>query len=135
MKASIAIAGTIAVLVVVSSASGAKPAANWSVKPTKLNFGALSVQGSTVMSVMVTNTSSVTEQVAGVHVMTGDIADFAVQGSSTCAFPMPVFVAAGGSCSADIAFNPQTTGNFKATVEIDLNPGPAVQISVSGRGT
>ena len=47
----------------------------------------------------------------------------------------PANVPAGGSCTVDVAFNPQTTGMFKATIQIDLNPGPPVVISVSGHGT
>jgi hypothetical protein len=131
MRSLVALMSAVVVLVAVSSANGAKPL--WSVKPTKLNFGAVSVGGQGVQTVTVTNTSSVTEQVAGAHVMTGDQADFAVQGSSSCT--PGIFLAAGGSCTVLVAFNPQSTGTFKAGVQIDLNPGPPVTVSVSGRGT
>jgi len=137
MKRLFAFMGIVVALVIVSSASGAKPAANWSVKPTKLNFGSVpSAGGQGVLPVTVTNTSSATGMVAGWHSVSGDQADFAVQGSSSCLFPNPpVNVPPGGSCELDFAFNPQTAGTFKATFQIDLNPGPPVQISLSGRGT
>jgi HYDIN/CFA65/VesB family protein len=137
VKRLFALMGIVGALVIVSSASGAKPASNWSVKPTKLNFGSVpSGGGQGILPVTVTNTSSATEQVAGWTAVSGDEADFAVQGSSSCLFPNPpVSVAPGGSCELDFAFNPQTAGKFNATFQIDLNPGPPVLISLSGRGT
>ena len=136
MKRLVALAGAIVALVAVSSASGAKSPSNWSVKPNKLSFGSMPAgQSSNPMAITVTNRSSVTEQVAGAHVMTGDLADFSVQGSSSCVFPQPVFVVPGSSCVVNVVFNPQTVGTFKATVQIDLNPGPPADITVTGRGT
>lgn len=82
MKGLVALTGTIVVLVLVSSASGAKSPSNWSVKPTKLNFGAVAAQGQAVTSVTITNTSSVTEMVAGAHPASGNQADF-VSGRGT----------------------------------------------------
>lgn len=133
MKRFVALTGVLVCLVVVSPASGAKP--NVSVKPGKLNFGSVPVGGAPTLPVTVTNTGALTEQVAGVHVMTGDLADFNVQGSSSCVFPMPVILVPGTSCIANVAFNPQSTGTFKATLQIDLSPGPFVQVGLSGRGT
>lgn len=133
MKRFVALAAAAAVLVVVSSAYGAKPTAG--VKPNKLNFGSHAALTTSTLTVTVTNTTSVTEMVAGVHVMTGDEADFAVEGSSSCVFPMPVVLVPGASCFANVDFNPQGTGTFKATLQIDLNPGPFADVSLSGRGT
>ena len=139
MKRFVALAGAIALLVVVSTASAGKPASksNWSVKPTKLSFGSVPVGSQSVLSVTVTNTSAVTEQVpGGWQGISGDFADFAVQGSSSCLFPtMPLNVPAGGSCNVDFAFRPPTAGSFKATIQVDLNPGPPVLITLTGRGT
>jgi hypothetical protein len=126
--------GIVTLFVFAASANAAKP--GWSVKPTKLNFGSSPAGvASNALSVTVTNISGVTEQVAGAHVMTGDLADFNVQGSSSCVFPAPVFVGPGGTCTVDVVFNPQAVGTFKATLQIDLNPGPPATVALTGRGT
>ena len=132
MKRCVALTGVLVCLVVVSPASGAKKPSNWSVTPTKLNFGNLPVGGQGVMLVTVTNTSAVTEQVAGAHVDAG-LGDFNVQGSSSCT--PALFVPAGGSCTVNVAFDPQATGSRRGTLQIDLNPGPPAQVALSGRGT
>ncbi|WP_036517331.1 choice-of-anchor D domain-containing protein [Nevskia soli] len=111
------------------SGSAVQPAA--SASPLSLSFGSVVVgQQSVAQTVTVSNGGNAALQLAAIAT---NSADFAVSGGS-CAVGTPV--AAGGSCTVLLKFQPQATGSRSGTLSITHNAaGSPSTVALSGSGT
>ncbi len=87
-------------------------------------------QTSTPQSVVLTNTNSAVLNISSIQITGLQSADY--QQSTTCGTKLP----AGGSCTINITFSPQSAGSRAAAVQITDNAFNSPQmISLSGMGT
>ncbi|MCC6194093.1 MAG: choice-of-anchor D domain-containing protein, partial [Burkholderiales bacterium] len=106
----------------------AAAAASLSASPTSLAFGTVA-QGasSTPQRVTLTNTGNAAAD--GLTLSNGNAAEFVVS-SNTCGTSL----AAGASCSLNVAYTPTGIGIDTSTLTFAHTGGPAVEVSLSGAG-
>ena len=115
--------------------TGEEPLASPS--PQSVSFGNQPT-GSTSAQQVVTlgNAGNLALNISLVGLSGADAAQFAIKGVDTCTNPPTV--QPGGSCSIGIAFAPQTTGNFSASIQFTDNAGNAASavqsVPLSGAG-
>jgi hypothetical protein len=105
-----------------------------SVNPTSMSFGSVNV-GSTSAYTMATLTNTGAGTLYGIS--------FTINGASASSFSIPSnhlvcasTLAAGASCSFDVAFTPTTTGSLSASVQISNSGTSSPQtIALTGTGT
>jgi hypothetical protein len=102
--------------------------------PISYDFGSATVGVPTTAKLTITNTSNVTLIFGNASATGIDPSDFAVGATDVCA-TQGVELAAGQSCSVDLAFNPLTKGTRTATLHIgDNTANGSESIDVSGTG-
>jgi Ca2+-binding RTX toxin-like protein len=112
--------------------AGTNPVIN--AAPTSLDLGSVDIVAgaSAAQSIVVTNTGTTPLTVSSAAVSGANASAFVATGTACTAAP----IAAAGTCSIPVTFDPSAAGAHVATVTIANDSGtPAVQVSLSGTGT
>lgn len=105
-----------------------------SLSATSLSYASTAVGASSTQSVTLTNNGVAALSITSITVSGTHAADYVVTGSSTCS--AGASVAAGGSCSVQVAFGPSAAGVRSATLNIAQSAtAPSTTVSVSLTGT
>jgi hypothetical protein len=123
------VAGQVASFPVPLAGTGAgQPPPVVDISPSPIDFGNVPVGSkSGTWNVWIGNESDSTLNVSSVKL--SDTTNFTMTNNCTV-------VAAWGSCTATVVFNPQATGSFSGTITLTDNASPATQtIVLSGKGT
>jgi len=125
--------GTAAVML--SGTETGAPAPAVSLAATALNFASVNVGSSSSQPpVLLENTGSAALSISSIGIAGADPNDFAE--TNTCPLAPAATLAAGGSCTISVTFQPTTTGSRTADVSIVDNATPSQQtIGLSGTGT
>ncbi|MCC6194688.1 MAG: choice-of-anchor D domain-containing protein, partial [Burkholderiales bacterium] len=114
--------------IALAGAGTAAAAASLSASPTSLAFGTVAPgASSTPQPVTLTNTGNAAAN--GLTLSNGNAAEFVVS-SNTCGTSL----AAGASCSLNVAYTPTGIGIDTSTLTFAHAGGPAVEVSLSGAG-
>ncbi|HOB65532.1 IPTL-CTERM sorting domain-containing protein [Ottowia sp.] len=100
-------------------------AQTFSVSPASINFGPVPVGGSSIVDVIVTNTSQITQQISQPSGPL-DTKNFAYV--TSCNHPL----GPGESCDIEYYFNPTVPGVLSTTAPIDFGNGVFFTVSLSG---
>jgi hypothetical protein len=104
------------------------PTPNLQASPVPVTFGSTAV-GAISSAAAVTITNSGTASATGVTFTNSNAAEFAVSGNN-CS----TTIAAGASCSLNVAFKPATAGARSGTLSVSRTGGAGVVIGISGTG-
>ncbi len=112
------------------SASGGTGAPGVSLSATNLNFGSQTLGSSSSQTLTVTNNGSAPLSITSVQISGTNAGDFTESNGCTSS------VAAGGSCSIAITFDPAAAGSRTATLSITDNASGSPQtVGLSGTGS
>jgi len=119
-------AGTETIALTGTAPEPTTPTPGLGVSPTSLDFGGVTVNGSTTETVTIENTGDAGLTISGLSVGGGDAGAFGVTGN-TC----PSVLAPGNTCTLDVAFAPSNAGPANAVLTVESNAG-SEEVTLSG---
>ncbi|MGH9524538.1 MAG: choice-of-anchor D domain-containing protein [Terriglobales bacterium] len=98
----------------------------WSVSPSSIAFGQVTVGASSTQSVTITNTSATTASI--------DSASLNGAGFQLAVTTFPISVKAGASTMLQVIFAPSSTGSSSGNLSLTTSNSSAVSVALSGSG-